>query len=241
MKELIERLTEAKSITFLTGSGISSESGIPTFRGNDGLWKNYSPEELASQDGFERNPQLVWDWYNWRRDIIRKAKPNRGHYAIKEFERFFEVYVITQNVDGLHGKTGIKNLIEIHGNIFRNRCNSCGRIYGETKEKKIPRCNCGGLIRPDVVWFGEPLKEEDIEKAIEWSISADVFFLVGTSGIVYPAASLPIYSKEKGGFVVEVNIETTPLTRYVDIHLRGKASEVLEDILREIEKIKSQE
>ncbi|HDN97877.1 MAG TPA: NAD-dependent deacylase [bacterium] len=236
MDRLIERLKHAENVTFLTGSGISKESGIPTFRGEDGLWKNYSPEELASPEGFMRDPQLVWDWYNWRRDIIRKAEPNRGHLIIKEFERFFNIYVITQNVDGLHEKTGVKNLVELHGNIFRNRCSRCGKMFGDIQSKKIPTCECGGLIRPDVVWFGEPLKEKDLSMAIEWSKKADVFFLVGTSGIVYPAASLPFFAKENRGFVVEINIEKTPLTPHIDLHLEGSASQVLDMLLKDLNK-----
>ena len=228
-----ERVKKAKVITILTGAGISAESGIPTFRGEGGLWKNYSPEDLASASGFEKNPQLVWEWYTWRRNIIRKANPNNAHLGIKKLEKYVsKLYVITQNVDGFHKKTGIKNLIELHGNIFRNKCYKCGISFGDITSEEIPLCDlCGGYIRPDVVWFGETISAEMLEKSYKWSKRADVFLLMGTSGIVYPAASFPLYARENGAYVIEVNTQETVLSHHIDETMLTSASEGIKIIL----------
>jgi len=216
-------------IVVLTGAGISAESGIPTFRGKDGLWRSYNPSELATPEAFKRDPKLVWEWYNWRREIIAKAEPNEGHKILVELEnKFPNFWLITQNVDGLHQRAGSKKVIELHGNIWRVRCTSCKKEYYDYQvplPEIPPRCvYCGGLLRPAVVWFGEPLPTDALEKAYELSMSADIFIVVGTSGVVYPAAELPIVAKRSGAKLVEINPEETPITPYADISLREKAS-----------------
>ncbi len=167
-EKVVERLAQAKSLLVITGAGISAESGIPTFRGADGLWKNYRAEELATLDAFERDPATVWQWYDWRRGIIGKAEPNLGHLAIKELEDMFENFLlITQNVDGLHGRTGIKNIVEIHGNLWRTRCTREGKIsmLMDVPLRSIPpRCDCGAVLRPDVVWFGESIPSYALDR-----------------------------------------------------------------------------
>jgi len=227
----IERLRETQYLLVITGAGISAESGIPTFRGNDGLWQNYRAEELATPWAFERDPITVWKWYDWRRGIIGKAEPNPGHLAIKEFEEIFErFFLITQNVDGLHGRTGIKNMIEIHGNLWRVRCERDGKTFMllDVPLKSIPPlCTCGNILRPDVVWFGESMPTEAIQKAYNVMSLCDTLLVVGTSGVVYPVATFPQTVKEKGGFVIEVNMEPTPISSIADISLFGKSGDIL--------------
>ncbi len=233
MEEVRKRLKEAKKVVVLTGAGISQESGIPTFRGRDGLWKNYKPEELATPEAFRRNPQLVWEWYNWRREIIRKAEPNPAHLALVELEKRYPFfYLITQNVDGLHQRAGNKNVLELHGNIWRNFCFECGKEYRGEITPEVPRCECGGYIRPGVVWFGEPLPADVLRKAWEVSAQVEVFLVIGTSGVVQPAASLPLVAKEHGAWVVEINPQETALTPWVDASLRGTACQLLPEIVK---------
>ncbi|MFQ6032074.1 MAG: NAD-dependent deacetylase [Candidatus Zixiibacteriota bacterium] len=210
LKSLLSKETK---VVVLTGAGISAESGVPTFRGEDGLWKKFRPEELATFDAFMANPQLVWEWYEYRRKIIEEIKPNPAHLALVEFQNYFEKFdLITQNVDGLHQQAGSKNVVELHGNLKRNKCIRCGAKY-ETLDKTIqgipPKCTCGGNIRPDVVWFGEMLPQEALNYAFGVSSGCDLFFSVGTSAVVHPAASLPLIAKRGGAYVVEVNIEPT--------------------------------
>ncbi len=233
-EEFIEKLKKAKSLLFFTGAGISAESGIPTFRGDEGLWKKFKPEELANFNAFIRNPDMVWEWYQYRRKIINEAKPNAAHITIKELEKFFEVNVVTQNVDNLHGRAGSKNIYELHGNIERNFCIDCKTFYNKdfVFENKVPKCEkCGGLIRPDVVWFGENLPLEVFQKAEEKAKKADICFIVGTSAVVYPAAYIPITAKEYGAYLVEINIQPTEITRSVDLSILGKSGKVLPEIL----------
>ncbi len=237
-QKLIQKLKSAKSVTVLTGAGISAESGVPTFRGADGLWKKFKPEELATFDAFIRNPELVWEWYNYRRKLIMEVKPNPGHYALVELENLFPDFtLITQNVDNLHRRAGSKNVVELHGNIEKNYCIKCGRRYDDINlalEMKIPKCDCGGLIRPDVVWFGEFLPPDAWEKA-EMAVSrCEVLFSIGTSGIVYPAASLPQIAKRSGAYIVEINIERTELSWFMDEVIIGKAGEVLPEIVKKL-------
>lgn len=200
-------------ITVLTGAGISAESGIPTFRGQDGLWKNYSAEQLATPQAFARNPQLVWEWYEWRRDIIRTARPNAAHAALARLEQAIgsNFTLITQNVDGLHAAARSNRILELHGNIFRVRCTVEGRVLPQWDPLKTvpPQCECGALLRPDVVWFGEALQEPVLTAAAVAVREAHLFLIIGTSGAVYPAAGLISLLR---GTSVEINPESTPMT-----------------------------
>ncbi|MDH4222253.1 MAG: NAD-dependent deacylase [candidate division Zixibacteria bacterium] len=227
-------LKKDKRVAVLTGAGISAESGVPTFRGEDGLWKKFKPEELATFDAFISNPQLVWEWYEYRRKLISEVKPNPAHYSLAEMQGYFESFhLITQNVDGLHQKAGSKEVIELHGNIKRNKCISCDKRFEEielTSKEMPPKCRCGGLIRPDVVWFGEMLPAEAINKAHELSSKCDIFFSIGTSAVVYPAASLPLIAKKAGAYLVEVNLERTELSHLADEVFLGKAGEIMPEI-----------
>lgn len=235
-KSLITKLKSAKSILFFTGAGISAESGIDTFRGKGGLWNKVSAQELASFDGFIKNPNLVWEWYQYRRKIVRATKPNAGHKAIVEFEDVFkEVTVVTQNVDNLHKRAGSTKILELHGNIERNFCMDCNTFYGVEKFLKVkeaPKCEeCGGMIRPDVVWFGETLPQKIFAEAERRAQESDICFIVGTSAVVYPAAYIPIAAKETGATLVEINIEPTEISHQVNYSLVGKAGEVLPQLI----------
>ncbi len=238
--ELLLRLKEAGRIVVFTGAGISAESGVPTFRGENGLWKKFRPEELANIDAFMRNPDLVWQWYQHRKEVISSVRPNAGHDAIAAMDqRYPSCIVVTQNIDDLHRRAGSRTVHELHGNIERNYCMTCRRpatpeeIAGQTK---APLCvACGGLVRPDVVWFGELLPEEEWNASVEAATAADVFFAVGTSSVVYPAASLPTDARRAGAYLVEVNIERTDLSPMADEVLLGKAGEVLPALLAYVE------
>jgi len=232
-KSLIDELRKAGSIVFFTGAGISSESGIATFRGEDGLWKKFRPEELASFDAFIKNPELVWEWYNYRRKIANDAKPNPAHLTIAEMQNYFKnVSVVTQNIDNLHRRAGSKNIYELHGNIERNFCVDCKKFFkGELDfSSGVPKCECGGLIRPDVVWFGEYLPEDQFLGGEKAAINSDIFFVVGTSAIVYPAAGLIHTAKASGSTIVEINIEETTLSDTANYSYFGKAGEILPQI-----------
>ena len=237
--KLIEKLKQSKKVAVLTGAGISAESGVPTFRGEEGLWKTHKPEELASFNAFIKNPQLVWEWYDYRKKLIDEVQPNPGHVALSRMERLYpEFTLITQNVDGLHWKARNRNILELHGNIMRSRCVDCGigSNHIETKKKsELPRCACGGLMRPDVVWFGELLPQEILLKAFRAAENCELFFTVGTSAIVQPAASLPVTAKEHGAFVVEINTEPTVISHRVDETLIGPSGEILPTLLRYLE------
>lgn len=228
---LEEKLLSAQKVVVLSGAGVSAESGISTFRDKDGLWEKFKPEDLATPSAFERNPQLVWEWYAYRRKKIQSVKPNPAHQAIAQMEKFFpEFLLVTQNIDNLHQKAGSKKLVELHGNINRNKCFACEKVISDTKvgsRAVPPLCSCGGYLRPDVVWFGELLHESALELAQRAALEAELFFSVGTSAIVYPAASLPFLAKEAGAFVVEINTEETEISPAVDELLLGKAEEIL--------------
>ncbi|MBI2313411.1 MAG: NAD-dependent deacylase [Betaproteobacteria bacterium] len=225
-------MRSAKRVAALTGAGISAESGVPTFRdAQTGLWARYRPEELATPEAFLRDPKLVWEWYEWRRGIVGKARPNPGHVALAEMERHIPHFtLITQNVDGLHREAGSRRVLELHGNIRRTKCfdeNLVVESWPDTGEVP-PRCpRCGGLLRPDVVWFGEMLPEADLTAAVEAAENCEVFLCVGTSAVVEPAASLPFYALRAGATVVEVNPGKTPLTGRASYSLRGAAGELL--------------
>jgi NAD-dependent deacetylase len=229
-------LTRKTRLVVLTGAGISAESGVPTFRGEEGLWKKFRPEELATFDAFMANPQLVWEWYQYRRKIIEEIKPNPGHLALVEFQKYFDTFdLITQNVDGLHHQAGSKDLVELHGNIRMNKCILCGRRY-DTLEGTLPgnppRCPCRGNIRPDVVWFGEMLPEKALNYAFDVSSRCDLFFSIGTSAVIHPAASLPSIARRNGAYVVEVNLSPTEISHLVDESLWGKSGEILPQLLK---------
>jgi len=230
--DVVTLLAGAHRVAVLTGAGISAESGVPTFRGQDGLWKNYRAESLATPEAFERDPALVWEWYDWRRGLIAPLSPNAGHRVLADWEGLFgELTVVTQNVDGLHAKAGSRNVVELHGNIWKLRCTREGTVE-EIRETPLPRLpplcpNCGSLRRPHIVWFGESLDPAVLDRAAEISRACQIMLVLGTSGIVHPAASLPYAAARAGAKIVEVNIEPTPLTPQADFFLPGKAGEVL--------------
>jgi len=233
--QLRERLLQAPCVAVLTGAGVSAESGVPAFRGADGLWRQYRAEDLATPEAFLRDPKLVWEWYDWRRQLIARCHPNPAHFSIAFLERQApEFLLITQNVDGLHRLAGSVGMVELHGNLWRVRCLQDGRI-AERLEVPLdtipPRCQCGGLLRPDVVWFGEALSSEALQQAFEAAESCDVFLVVGTSAVVQPAASLPMVARNKGAYVVEVNLEPTRLTPIAHESHHGKAGEILPRLL----------
>ena len=208
--EVVEaiRKKRPRKVVVFTGAGVSADSGIPTFRGASGLWKNFRAEELATPEAFARDPRTVWEWYEWRRSIIRDAEPNAAHTSVARLER---AMVVTQNVDGLHERAGSADIIELHGNIFRVRCLREGTISSrpEPLTEIPPRCHCGALLRPDVVWFGEALPEEAIARSTASIIGADLLLVIGTSGVVYPAAGLVTLHR---GLSIEINPEASALS-----------------------------
>lgn len=238
---LIARLRNADAVCVLTGAGISAESGVPTFRGEEGLWKKFRPEELANFDAFIRNPTLVWEWYAYRRRLIQDVKPNPAHHALVELEkRVTDFTLVTQNVDNLHRRAGSKHVVELHGNIERSYCIDCRTFEADIKIdelKEAPRCKkCGGLVRPDVVWFGEVLPAAAFSEAVSAASRCDVFLSVGTSAVVYPAASLPFSAIEHGAYVVEINREYTDLSSHAQETILGKAGEILPQLVEAISK-----
>jgi NAD-dependent deacetylase len=226
-----ERVASARSLVVLTGAGISADSGVPTFRGADGLWRNFRAEDLATPEAFERDPRLVWEWYNWRRELIAPKKPNPAHMAVVEFERRCRrFWLITQNVDGLHRAAGSEQLSEIHGNIWKVRCTACGVVEEnyDVPIRILPSCrHCQALLRPHIVWFGESLSAGDLARCGTALQSCDVLLVIGTSGVVYPAAGFASVAKEAGAFVAEINPDPTPQSGIVDISLKGRAKDVV--------------
>jgi len=224
-----DRIRGAEKIVFVTGAGISQESGIPTFRGKDGFWGKYDPMQLATIDAFYENPKLVWEWYEERRRSILKALPNAGHLAIAKLAQYKDVVVLTQNIDGLHQKAGSKNVLELHGSIIRIKCTSCS-FQSDMKsdfEALPPKCSCGHILRPDVVWFGEALPQDVWRNAIMHAQSCDVMVIAGTSLVVSPANSLPLYAKQNGATLVEVNPEKTVMSSEMDLSLRHTSASAL--------------
>lgn len=237
--ELITLLRGTSSLAALTGAGVSQESGLRTFRdAQTGLWAQYKPEELASPEAFRRDPKLIWDWYAWRREAVKAVRPNPGHYALAQMEKQVPGFtLITQNVDGLHRMAGSQNVLELHGNIQRVRCAECytfTELWDDDSET-VPLCKeCGGLLRPDVVWFGEALPRDQLEAAVEAARTCEVFLSIGTSGIVQPAASLAYAAHNRGAVVVEINAEPTPLTTKTNYFLQGKSGEILPRLLKAV-------
>ena len=248
-RKLFERLQVAYNVVVLTGAGMSAPSGVPTFRGKDGLWNKYNPRDLANEAAFRSQPDLVWEWYSWRRELINGISPNAGHRALAELETLYpECSVITQNVDGLHQAAGTKKIIELHGNIRRSKCIDCNKVYDQAGLKllqpqagqKVLRCSqCQGMVRPDVVWFGEMLPEQAISSAQKLASEAEVFFSIGTSSTVEPAASLPYLAKGNGAYLVEINPEETPLSGVADDKVSTDVAEVLPKLVAVIKKIRS--
>ena len=241
-------LRDAGAVIVLTGAGVSAESGVPTFRGPGGLWKEFRPDELATPEAFARDPRLVWEWYAWRRTLVAACAPNAAHRSLAEWALHSrKVTIVTQNVDGLHaraarvaagnGDAAHALPVEVHGSLLRDRCSGCDArsepvTVDATSSATLPRCTrCGALLRPDVVWFGEMLDEGAVAKADRAAATADVCLVVGTSALVHPAALLPLRTRAQGGLVIEVNPEETPLTRVAEISIRGRAVEVVPVLL----------
>jgi NAD-dependent deacetylase len=237
-RALISALRNSSRVVVLTGSGISAESGVPTFReAQTGLWARFDPQDLATQEAFARDPKLIWDWYAWRRKLVAKARPNQGHVAIAEMQHLVQdLTLVTQNVDGLHQQAGSRDVIELHGNIRRTKCSAEGlKVEDYDESESPPLCpSCGAPLRPDVVWFGEMLPVGSLDSASEAVRDADVFLSIGTSSLVYPAAALPLEALESGAMLVEINLGETPLTPHADYALRGQAGDVLPRLIREL-------
>lgn len=237
-ESIADKLSQAEKIVFVTGAGISQESGIPTFRGKDGLWRKYDAMQLATIDAFYENPKLVWEWYEERRKNILAAKPNAGHTTIANLEKYKQVCVLTQNIDGLHKRAGSSLVYELHGSIVTIKCTVCDfkEKISESFSDLPPICKCGNILRPDVVWFGEQLPQDVWGKAIEEASSCDVMFVVGTSLAVSPANLLPVYAKQNGATVIEVNPEETPMSQSMDLSIRSMSAKALPELLSIVNK-----
>ena len=237
-ESISEKLKDAKKIVFVTGAGISQESGIPTFRGNDGLWRKYDPMQLATIEAFYNDPKLVWEWYEDRRKNILNAKPNSGHTAIAELEKFKDVVVLTQNIDGLHQRAGSSHVLELHGSIIRIKCTVCDfeDEIPSSFENLPPKCSrCGNILRPDVVWFGEPLPQKVWNQAMIEANTCEIMIVAGTSLVVSPANTLPVYAKQNNAFLIEVNTEQTQMSSDMDLSLRTTSAKALPSIIKILE------
>ncbi len=228
-----QELINSKKIVFVTGAGISQESGIPTFRGKDGYWRKHDPMKLATIDAFFDNPNLVWEWYEDRRNNILSVKPNGGHFAIANMEKFRDVVVLTQNIDNLHQRSGSTNVLELHGSIIRIKCTVCNFSDNITQsfESLPPKCTCGNILRPDVVWFGEELPQNIWKNAMKEASTCDIMIIVGTSLAVSPANTLPIYAKQNGATLIEVNPEKTVMSNNMDLSIQATSATILPKIL----------
>ncbi len=241
---LAERLSSARGIVFLTGAGASAESGIPTFRdAMTGLWSRFRPETLASPEGFARDPALVWGWYQWRRQLVEEAEPNAGHAAITAMQSGRgDTTVVTQNVDGLHQRAGSPSVIELHGNLFRNVCSGDGQDVDPAawRPGDPPGCpRCGAPVRPAVVWFGEMLPEDALRKARSAATQCQIFFSIGTSAMVYPAAELALIAQRSGALIVEINPEPTPLTPHADFVISEPSASALPSIAEALSRLRT--
>ena len=232
-KSIEDQIKKFGEIVFVTGAGISQESGIPTFRGEDGLWRNHDAMKLATIDAFYDNPKLVWEWYNERRMNIFQAQPNPGHRAIAELEKYVDVVVLTQNIDGLHQKSGSSNVLELHGSIVKIKCSVCD--YKEEILTEIsnlpPLCKCGNMLRPDVVWFGELLPQDVWQDAMNFASKCDLMIIAGTSLVVSPANTLPIYAKQNNATLIEINPENTSMSREMNLVIRNTSAESLPELV----------
>ena len=227
------QIKDVKKIAFVTGAGISQESGIPTFRGKGGLWRNHDAMKLATIDAFYENPKLVWEWYNERRENIFSVSPNQGHKAIADLEKYVKVVILTQNIDGLHQKAGSSEVLELHGSIVKIKCAVCDfRDEIITKFSEIPPlCKCGNILRPDVVWFGESLQEDVWNHAMIQASQCDIMIIVGTSLVVSPANTLPIYAKQNNAYLIEINPEKTEMSSEMDLTINDTSANVLPKII----------
>jgi len=228
-----QKLRDSKKIDFVTGAGISQESGIPTLRGKDGHWRKHDPMILESIDAFFDDPKLVWEWYEDRRKNILAAKPNDGHFAISKMEKFKDVVILTQNIDGLHQRSGSTNVLELHGSIIRIKCTVCNFSDNITENFKLlpPKCECGNILRPDVVWFGEALPQDVWKNAMKEASTCDIMIIAGTSLVVSPANTLPIYAKQNGATLIEVNPEKTVMSNDMDLSIQATSANALPKIL----------
>ena len=240
VEALAERLRTADRVTVLTGAGVSAASGIPTFRGPGGLWKQFRPEELATPEAFARDPKTVWEWYAWRRELVARARPNRAHEVLAGWSRRFPKFtLVTQNVDGLHERAGTENVVRFHGSVWEvgcaSACAGAPRRWGDTRvpfPEMPPRCpHCGGLLRPGVVWFGEVIDPGVLERSLA-ALDCDVCLVVGTSAVVYPAAGFSDEARRRGAFVAEINPETTDASARVDLAIGQRAEIALDEINR---------
>ena len=231
--QIKEYVNDIKKIVFVTGAGMSQESGIPTFRGKDGLWRNYDAMKLATIDAFYDNPKLVWEWYNERRSNIFAANPNQGHKAVAELEKFAKVAVLTQNIDGLHQRAGSSEVLELHGSIVKIKCTVCDfKDEIMTKFSEIPPlCKCGNMLRPDVVWFGESLPQDVWQKAIILASQCDLMIIAGTSLVVSPANTLPIYAKQNNATLIEINPQDTEMSSEMDLVIRKTSAVALPEFI----------
>ncbi len=238
--EAVEAIRGAKNLLALSGAGISAESGVPTFRGENGYWRRHRAAELATPEAFARDPKLVWEWYDERRRAISACEPNPAHRVLSAWEdRFERLFVVTQNVDGLHQRAGSKRMVELHGNIWQTRCTREGTIAEDLRvplPEIPPQCpRCGALLRPHIVWFGEDLPRAALQKAGELVEACDVMLVIGTSALVYPAADMPVQALGNGACVIEINPDETPLSDAVTIRLAGAAGSVLSRIDRALQ------
>lgn len=235
LNTLRHKLAAAAHVVVLTGAGVSAESGVPTFRGKDGLWRRYNAMDLATPEAFAEDPHLVWEFYNWRREILAGVKPNAAHYALAELERQKPHFtLITQNIDRLHQAAGSQNVLELHGNIWTVRCTECGRLEEDRTVPlpPLPACrSCGKLLRPHVVWFGESLPPRVLSRSFEAIQSCDLMIVIGTSGTVQPAASMGMHARSHGASVAEINLEPTPYTEAYACSISGKAGDIVPQLL----------
>ncbi len=235
IRKLKERIWNSKHIAVLTGAGISAESGVPTFRGEGGLWKRFRAVDLATPEAFARDPKLVWEFYSWRREFIAPLSPNPGHFALAEIERRVPKFtLITQNIDGLHKKAGSEHILELHGNLWWVRCTGCGSLREDLRIPlpELPTCeSCGAMLRPHVVWFGEMLDAQVLDAAYQAIQECDLMLVIGTSGTVQPAASMGMQAKRNGAVTAEINLEPTPYSDLYDISISGKSGEILPQLL----------
>lgn len=226
-------VSEFKRVVFFTGAGMSAESGVPTYRGSGGIWAQYRFEDYACQDAFERNPEGVWDFHDDRRSKVGQCQPHSGYESIAQFERQFpETSVVTQNIDGLHYRAGSSQVYELHGSLWRVRCDDCGEVM-DNHESPIQnrKHSCGAYLRPDIVWFGDSLSADVVSRALNAIRRCDVLISIGTSAVVMPAAGFPLEAKRAGAMTIEINPEPTALSDVYDRVIRRPASEALSDIL----------